>query len=829
MKSTRIVLLPTPPSPPRKQGGIGVSPRSRGDKRGVAVLILLLALSLSARSETVALALSGGGSRGFAHIGVLKALEEEKLDPDLIVGTSMGAVVGGLYAAGYTANDLQSMATSTDWGSLFLDRPARRNLFLGKKETVSRHILSLRFRGWVPEVPLALTSGQRLTEQIFNLVQRAPYHPWPSFDDLRIPFRALATDLVSGQPVIFSRGDLAEAIRASISLPLVFTPYALDSLLLVDGGVIENIPVEAARSQGADVVVAVDVSSGLASDRFDMPWELADRVTTVMQRERNAESRAKADVLIEPEVGPHPSTDFSDIPQLIEAGYRAAQEHMAELRAAFARSSHSHHTAVFCSSALYTRLLEQATPGSLPPLRYDFVGVKQVPDSALLRLPAGYQGLAKLAHVRRSYMDMGYTLAHAVNLDLSSDRTLHSRWEEGRIRRLTVTGLRRYPPSVVLREFPLGKGDLFNERRARRGISAIYGSDLFETVSLSVLPSDSGASLTFRVQERPSPQIRLGAGYSLERRGRAFIEVLNDNVLDLGGRLELFGKYGERDEEARAVLAFDRIPVFGPLDRALQGFSTTELRTAWKREEYNFYTPDHRDTSFYFFERRISELWVGRSLRRWGALTGGLLYEDVREGGALVEPTAHITKLALRSVIDTKDSYPFPSSGIGLNLRYEYALRSVVAGRPFNRVVGLTDMYAPLTHRWVLHGRGDYAWNDRILPPWGQFQLGGEESLLGLHVAERYGNCRLAFLGELRYDLISRWLADAYVSGIYTVGAVSHKSDPVPASEDYQHGVGVSLSLSTFLGPIRFTVGELLRSKFGREDTRLYFDLGHEF
>jgi len=818
-----------PPYPPTEVGGKSISPRGRGDKRGAVVILLILAFSLCARAETVALALSGGGARGFAHIGVLKALEEENLEPDLIIGTSMGAVVGGLYAAGYRASELSSLAVSTDWGNLFLDRPARRNLFLGKKETISRHIISLRFRGWVPEVPLALSSGQRLTEQIFSLVQRAPYQPWPSFDDLRIPFRAMATDLVSGQPVIFSRGDLAEAIRASISLPLVFAPYALDTLLLADGGVIENIPVETARAQGADVVVAVDVSTGLSSDRFDMPWELADRVTTVMQRQRNTDSRAGAEVLLTPDVGAHKSTDFTEIEGLIEAGYRAAKEHMGELRAAFARSSHSHHSAVFCSSALYARLMEQATPGSLPPLRYDFAGVKLLPDSALARLPAGHDGLSKLAHVRRSYTDLGYTLAHAVNLDLSSDRTLHSRWEEGRIRRVTVAGLRRYPPSVVLREFPLDKGDVFSARRARRGISAIYGSDLFETVSLAVQPSDSGVDLTLRVQERPSPQIRLGAGYSLERRGRGFVEVLNDNVLDLGGRLELFGKYGERDEEARAILAFDRIPLFRPLDRALQGFSTTEIRTGWKREEYNFYTPDHRDTSFYFFERATAELWMGRAFRRWGALTGGILYEDVRVGGVLVEPTAHATKIGVRSVIDTKDSYPFPSSGIGFNLRYEYALRSSVQGRAFNRLVGLTDVYVPLTHRWVLHGRGDYAWNDRILPLWAQFQLGGEESLLGLHVAERYGNCRLSVLGELRCDLISRWLADAYVSGLYTVGAVSQQSDPVPPSDNYQHGVGLSLAFSTFVGPIRFTASELLRSKYGREDTRLYFNLGHEF
>jgi len=792
------------------------------------LIIVLLTAASAAPAETVALALSGGGARGFAHIGVLEVLEEEGLLPDLIVGTSMGAVVGGLYAAGYSPAELKSIALTTDWGSLYLDRPVRRNLFLGKKETVSRHILSLRFRGWVPEVPLAFSSGQKLTELMFNLAHSAPYQPWPSFDDLRIPFRAVATDLVTGQAVVFDHGDLAEAMRASSSLPLVFTPYRLDTLRLVDGGVIENIPVEISRAQGASIVIAVDASTGILPEGVDVPWELADRVTTIMHKDRNADSRAKADVILIPEIGPHKSTDFTNIHSLIEAGRRAAREQLPELRAALSRSQRSHRSAPFCSSALYQRFLSGLPTGSLPPERYTFSGVRLVPDSISSRLPAGFDGLGKLTQLRRTYMDAGYTLAHATSLELS-DGTLVSHWEEGRIRRISVSGLRRYRPSVLLREFTLAEGERFHMKRAQRGATSIYGSDLFETVTLAITPSDSGADITLRVQERPSPQIRLGAGFSLERKGRGFAEILNDNILDIEGRLELFGKYGERDEEIRAGLIFDHVPFFLSIDRAMQSYFTTDIHGGWKREEYNFYTPDHRDTSFYFFERYTAELWLGRAFHRWGLLTHGLLYEDVRVGGILREPTETTTRYAARFLADTKDRYPFPNSGVGIQLRYEYALRRSRRLQAFNRLCGQADGYLPITRRLTARGRADYAWNDSQLPLWGQFMLGGEESLLGLHVAERFGNCRASALCELRYDLISRFLADAYLSAIYTVGAVAPKSDPVPSSEDYQHGVGVSLAFSTLLGPLKFTTAELLRSKFGPETTRFYINLGHEF
>ena len=524
-------------------------------------LLLMMALlaPVVARAETVALALSGG-ARGFAFIGILKALEEEHLEPDLIVGTSMGAVLGGLYASGYTAAELEAVSLKTDWSSLFLDRPARRSLFLGRKESSAMHIINLRFRGFTPELPVALTNGQKLTELLFDIVHRAPYQPWPSFDDLRIPFRAVATDLISGKEVIFDHGDLSEAMRASISLPLVFTPYEMDTLLLADGGVVENIPVEAARAQGATTVIAVDMSADLGVDEdLDLPWELAGRVTTIMHLERNDQSRRKANLVITPDVGNHRASDFSGVDTLIMAGYTAARAQMPALRALFVRGDSTaarREGQPFCSQQNYLRFRAETNGAGLPPAGYAFSGVRHVPDSIVAALPTGADGLTKLTLLRQTYMDHGRVLAHATELELTSTDTLRSHWEEGRIRSIRVAGLRRYRPGILLREFTQRPGELFDLRKARRGISQIYGSDLFESVTLAAQPSDSGVDLTLRAKERESPQLRLGAGYSLERKGRGFVEFLNDNVLNFGAQLAVYGKYGEMDEEVRAALDF---------------------------------------------------------------------------------------------------------------------------------------------------------------------------------------------------------------------------------------------------------------------------------
>ena len=794
------------------------------------VIFLLLLLVTTARAETVALALSGGGARGFAHIGILQALEEEQIEPDLIVGCSMGAVIGGLYAAGYSAEELKAIALSTDWSSLFLDKPARRNLFLAQKETTSRHILALRFRGFQPEVPLALTNGQKLSDLLFDLVQRAPYRPWPSFDDLRIRFRACATDLNSGQQIVFSQGDLAEALRASISMPLVFAPYRMDTLALVDGGVIENIPSETAREQGADFVIAVDLSTGIEpGDVVEAPWELADRVTTLMHVERNALSREQADIVITPDVGHHSSAEFTGVDSLIQAGYAAMKAAMPELRAKLPANSGKLETVPFCSRWQYRAFLSTLEPGTLPPNGYAFTGVTLMPDSQLSRLPMGKDGMTRLALLRQAYVDDGYTLAHATSLHMQDGGTLASQWEEGYIQTITVSGLLRHKPRTILNDFPLRPGQLFEVRKAKRGVAQIYGSDLFESVNLAVQPSDSGADLTIRVAERASPQLRLGAGYSSERKGRGFAEFLNDNVLGVSARLSLLGKYGEMDEELRARLTFDRLPLVLPWDEELGTYVTTDVITRWKREEYLAFNSKHKSVGAYFFERWGGEMWVGRAFRRWGLISPGVFYEQVRSGGLLNDPIATLAGVGIRSIVDTKDSYPFPTRGVEVRGQYDYVWRTEQSGGSFNRLMGKAEGYVPAARRVVLRGRADYGWNDLRVPLWGQYRMGGEESLIGLHVAERSGNAMLAGLAEIRYDLISRWIADAYLSAIYTVGGVSGASDPLPGSADYQHGVGAAFALSTFLGPMKLTVGELLRSEISTEHFRIYLNLGHEF
>lgn len=275
----------------------------------------------------VALVLSGGGARGMAAIGVIEAFERNKMPIDFIVGTSIGSIVGGLYAAGYSTEQLKALIDTTDWEDLlsFSDESHRRDLFYDQKLAEDRSILILRFDGLEPVIPESFSTGQRLTNYLNILALQATYHPLPTFDQLKIPFRAATTDLISGKRIIIGRGDLHEAMRASVTVPLLFSPVKRDTTLLLDGGLISNIPADVAHEWGADIIVVVDVTSPLRpASNLNAPWEIADQIIGITMQLANREQLKYADYVIRPDIGSHLSSDFTKLDSLIIRGEEAA-------------------------------------------------------------------------------------------------------------------------------------------------------------------------------------------------------------------------------------------------------------------------------------------------------------------------------------------------------------------------------------------------------------------------------------------------------------------------------------------------------------------------
>ncbi|SFU20459.1 NTE family protein [Algoriphagus locisalis] len=274
----------------------------------------------------IGLVLSGGGAKGIAHVGILKALEKAGIRPDYIVGTSMGAVVGGLYSLGYSADELEEIIQNIDWGLVISNRVSFKDIAFEEKEYYNRYLLEFPVVNGKVAFPSGLIEGQVLSDVLH-------YYTWPSnsyesFDDFPIPFRCVATDIRTGKALVFENGYLQDAIRASIAIPTAFTAFELDSTSVVDGGVVNNFPVDIAREMGADIVIGVNVSF----EDFQEIDELGGFGGILMQIAMApslsvTQSHIDAtDIYIKPDLKEFSTGSFSSYREILERGMETGEE-----------------------------------------------------------------------------------------------------------------------------------------------------------------------------------------------------------------------------------------------------------------------------------------------------------------------------------------------------------------------------------------------------------------------------------------------------------------------------------------------------------------------
>jgi NTE family protein len=326
------------------------------------------ALATAPHRLRVGLVLSGGGARGIAHLGVLAVLEKLHVPIDAIAGTSMGAVVGGLYASGLAPDQIVATVHSLNWQEAFRDRPPREDLTLRRKQEDENFLVKfpIGIKGGRPVLPMGLIEGQGLTEMLRRLT--LPVARITNFDDLPTPFRAVATDLESGQEVVMGSGDLTSAMRASLSAPGVFAPVERGGRLLVDGGISDNVPVDVARAMGVDVVIVVDVGFPLLPrNKLTSVTAISNQMLAILIRRKSQQELAllgPRDILIRPDLGDTSSFDFGNVHRLLALGAAAAWRMRSRL------------AALAVSPGRYARYQQRREALRRPPPRIDFVRVQ---------------------------------------------------------------------------------------------------------------------------------------------------------------------------------------------------------------------------------------------------------------------------------------------------------------------------------------------------------------------------------------------------------------------------------------------------------------------
>ncbi|PMK04479.1 serine protease [Vibrio sp. 10N.261.55.A7] len=284
---------------------------------------------------SIAVVLAGGGAKGAAHIGVLKALEELRIPVDYITGTSMGAYVGGLYATGMSAEEIESLIYSTEWNRGYRDRVNRSERRTINKEYEDRYQIKtdLGLRWGEIRAPRGVVQGQNMLRILRETSGNLP--AIDSFDNLVIPYRSVATDIIDLEPVVIDKGYLVDAMMASMSVPGVLPPYEIDGKLLVDGGVTNNMPVDVARDLGADIIIAIDISSDyIDEDEFSSFLTVADQLSNYLVRRSTIlqqETLTEADFFLQPNVGDMGTTEFDKMPGAFVEGYEEAMANSLRL------------------------------------------------------------------------------------------------------------------------------------------------------------------------------------------------------------------------------------------------------------------------------------------------------------------------------------------------------------------------------------------------------------------------------------------------------------------------------------------------------------------
>ena len=309
--------------------------------RYTAILVtLLLTLSYNTYGQdepkkrpTIGLVLSGGAAKGFAHVGVIKVLEELGIFPDYIAGTSMGSLVGGLYAAGYNSSMMYYIVRKQDWNEILTDKYNRRNLSTYEKEQADRIFIPVAIRDSKAKISLGLMSGQKVHRLLADLTWNV--YKDTLFADLPIPFFCAATNIVTGKAEYLDQGNLADAMRASMAIPSVFDPIQIDGKMYVDGGLVDNFPViEMKKRFNPDIIIGVDVGYRVKNQQqLNSLTSILEQVVFNPSVDFNAKNGKECTILIKPDLNGYGTTNFNDADSIMACGERSARAIYAQLKA----------------------------------------------------------------------------------------------------------------------------------------------------------------------------------------------------------------------------------------------------------------------------------------------------------------------------------------------------------------------------------------------------------------------------------------------------------------------------------------------------------------
>jgi len=798
--------------------------------------LLMCVFLLSASGDTTAserpkvgLALSGGGAMGLAHIGVLHTIDSLDIPVDYIAGTSMGGLVGGLYSVGYTAAEIDSLARTIQWSQMFRDLPSQQAMPYYLKQDRNRYQLNIEMQNFQP-VTSGLIRGQNIRILLTELTE--PFLTVSDFRELPIPFACTAVDLLSGKVVVLDRGSLPTAMRATMSIPSVFTPVQLDSMLLIDGGLLNNLPTDIVREMGADIIIASAVRNP-TTDTDDIR-SILDVVSQSFHIARNSQIDAKAqsaDVFIDIRLPGVLPADFSkkQLQHIMNKGYRVARAGVDSLN----KFKQLH--------ALNRSPAESAEPD---PVHYTIDSVST--HGHLTPLPPETRGeihaLTGMEYNRSVLDSVLASLCHKGLFDsvrcetiMSGSHSVHLKFflrlnTQPEIHRISVHGNQQVSSAFIKEALHLHPGTRFNPGQLQNRINYLYSLGFFTNVTYDLSVSGYNAvDIDIYVEEHTFQTLRLGVQYDNYYHLVPFAKFDWDNLLFSGlrwesqlyvmGYTQVAGELSYHPQEIMfSVYPFIRVK-YNEIQKSI--YNGLGQRLTVFRERNTGITVG---AGLQFRENIISQVGFSRQdLRLSPAL-------QLQLPGTTINPeTQHtVHSIDVSAKIDFLDSYLTPTRGFLVDASYETS-NSMYLGSDVNYGWLQTsfDYYYPFGKRHHMHLNFYLAHGFHTLPVQKYFYSGGPTSFIGL----QYDQLVVKSLTYLRTDYSYRISEDIYVKllGNYIL-EFQHLAQQSPEDQAL-YGYGLALQYNTFIGPAILTIANgpaSILTDTGRQ-TVAYFTLGYRF
>ncbi len=761
-------------------------------------LVLINLFSISFSDDTydrprIGLVLSGGGALGFAHIGMLQVIDSLNIPIDYIAGTSMGGIAGGLYALGYSGNDIEMLVQNINWMAMFTDMPERNLQSYFQKKDDGKYQFTFGFEKGNISIPSGLIHGQKISMLLSNLTYK--FEQIENFDDLPIPYRCVAVDLITGNEVILKSGSISKALRSTMSIPSVFNPVVWGDSLLIDGGLLNNLPVDVAKQMGAELVIAVNVSqSAKSSTNLNSAFEILDRSIAIPAIKRSEENIKSADIYIEPELSDYRRTDFRNRERnsIIEQGKIAAKKAIPELLQLMTDNN----ILLKSVQVISDKVVRNIYVTGNHEFSSDFI-------LNLLNISSGdkfdiYSLETQIASMKLSqyFESVEYELVQQdgeyVDIFLKIIKNISPT-----IFRVSVRGNETIPFSFIYRFLGINPSDTLNIDLINERIDELYGLGYFETINYEIEPvNENSIHLIFVIKEASRSLLRLGFHYDETYKFVGAVNLISTKILIPGLRFEStlrFSGLSDFSSKLYYPIRFNNMSVY------------PYLQSYHKNIPINIFGTTGRNIAQYSEKSTSWSAGLGFISKKTWATEIEYNSEyikvnpDISLPDTLLFPSWNdkLNKLQISSIIDSRDNVFIPKKGFMFNATFEGGLEFLESDVHYNKFEINYDYYKTFYKRHTFRLFSQLGYSTEDLPIYKWFYYGGPNRLVGAEKNE-LSYYRMSLFGiDYRFMLTDK----LYLKTMFNI-APNYLGDFYPIEKNVITGYGFGFKYLTYLGPI---------------------------